>query len=309
MKLVDQVDPREFFSKPYYTGKYAKTLYPVVRDDLVRIFDDKWVGYYMGSAIGAGKSLSCRLALLRMIYELKQLGDPARALGLVSGSPVHLAYFTERLEFGRRAMHDIVQAMHEADYFSETEIETTAESIRLPQHNIEVVFPRCDNVSAVGLNIHGAVFDLDDVYRGKAGDKVKTIIATIERRMKTRYLGNGLLPGRLLISSSARSYYAVAHQNYELRVISRALWDARPAEFSQKTFMVVYGLPHNPNDAQWAEIVRGDRLCMQVDDRCEVRVIQVPEDLRRDFERDLPGSLCDLAGIPFNAPFAMKSDA
>ena len=132
----------------------------------------------------------------------------------------------------------------------------------------------------------GRKFDLaDNVYTG------------MMRRMKSRFLESGQLPGKLVIVSSKnypdtfmeRRIKEVKDTGERLVFIrDYATWEPKPARFySGVTFPVEIG-----------DIAHASRVLTEEQaEKCSGKVIRVPEEFKTDFEKDTEQAVRDLAGI------------
>lgn len=123
-------------------------------------------------------------------------------------------------------------------------------------------------------------------------DKAASLYNAMIRRMKSRFLRHGRLPGKMFSLSSAQYpndfiERKVRQALSDMTIFARryALWDVKREQFSTQTFQVEVGTD-----------LSGSRV-LYPGDNPTGKVIEVPVDFRPDFEKDCDGSLRDIAGI------------
>jgi hypothetical protein len=145
-------------------------------------------------------------------------------------------------------------------------------------------------------------------------DRAETIYNTIQRRMKSRFERHGKLPGMLFIVSSKKTMddftaRRIRDSKDDPTVFVRdyALWDTKPEDqYSKDRFWVLCG-----NDTVPSKVLTDVEYLKLKDNVPEnATLIAAPEDFRRDFERDLEGSIRDLAGVATVAinPFIQRRE-
>jgi hypothetical protein len=175
----------------------------------------------------------------------------------------------------------------------------------LPTYDVSV--PGYECFIADGVLVHNTNFMPQPQQRRAAGmrwehtSRADTLYAAIQRRMKSRFQRQGRLPGILFIVSSKRtSHDFTAQRVREARndptvfVRDYPLWGVKPeAYYTTQKFWVLCGNETIPSKIVPNEEVEALRAKLPE----ETVIIDVPEDFRADFERDLEGSLRDLAGV------------
>ena len=127
-------------------------------------------------------------------------------------------------------------------------------------------------------------------------DKADSLYNAMIRRMKSRFMTRGKLPGKIFTLSSAQypndfieRKMKQAVNDDRIFVRNYALWEPKPAgTYSDKTFEVEVG-----TDLRGSRILTGK----EPPDSIVGQIIEVPEDFKRDFEADTEGSIRDIAGI------------
>lgn len=131
-------------------------------------------------------------------------------------------------------------------------------------------------------------------------DNAELLYAAINRRIRSRFLSRGKLPGKLFLVSSKRTLtdfterrILEARDDPHVFVREYANWSVRdPKEFMSSKFRVLVG-----NDTIGSKIIDDSESMEEFKEREDVQIIEVPDDFRDDFERDLESSIRDIAGI------------
>lgn len=303
---------------PIYMGEMTKNLYPVWRNALIEIFGTKRYAVTVASgSTGTGKSFLSHFIICRMIYEISCLKDPARSLGLASGSPLAFCTIANSKETARRVVFDqIVSKMKESPYFREhfSPVKDNKDELVFPK-NIMLIAGSSTDTSIIGMNILGGVFDESNFVRSNTNSvggqnysssqrernykKAQQLFTSISRRIKSRFSQSGFNMGMLVVVSSKTTtdsfterlvQSAVAEGDDSVLIRDYSLVDVKRDQFSKKTFKVLVG-----NESFPSRVLAPDET--EDDAPPDAVVIDVPEDLRREFEMDLDSSLRDLMGI------------
>ena len=314
------VDIKTFLSEPYFLGETGRQLWPRLADDLVDLFEGNYTEAVLAGALGWGKSYFATTAMAYVLYQMSCLRSPQRAYGIDPGSHIYIAMMSVTEKVARRVViNELLGKITYSRYFKEQFPFKAAPSqleIRFPQ-SVQVVAGSTGSSAIIGLNVYSGFIDessfmgdatqIDRAGRIIAGDQGEAIFKSIIRRMKSRFQRVGRLPGVLIVASSKerpsafiekRVQQAKNENDKDFFVREYATWDVKPAEFfSAEVFKVAVG-----NDRVQSRILGED------DEDAEIRyrdlglqVIEVPEDYREDFERDIEGALRDVAGVATEA--------
>lgn len=307
----EPVSVREFFTNPYYIGDFAKKIFPKRVEDLCEIFDGEFHEVILSGAIGWGKSVTGVLIMLRMVYEALCLADPQESYGLPAGSQIHFVNLSIKVELARKVLFEnIGERLYGSQFFKDIGFTMTKDEIRFPK-GITIAAGTSSASGVLGLHVFGAIMDEADFYAdvrggnkkervgGMVKDRAETIYNQILRRMKSRFMDAGKLPGLLVILSSKRETtdfterrlkQARAKEDPKVFYREYALWDVNRSDYSKKVFKVLVG-----NEVTRSRILTLAEALMQAPEG--TRVIEVPEDFRDDFENDCDGAIRDFAGI------------
>lgn len=286
-------------------------------------------GMLVHNSIGWGKSFFATCAMAYTLYQMSCLRNPQKTYGIDSGSSIYVAMLSVTEKVARRvAVNELVGKIEHSRYFKEHFPLKAAPSqleIKFP-NSVQVVAGSTGSSAVIGLNVFAGFIDessfmgdskeVDRSGKFIAADNGEKIYKSIIRRMKSRFQRAGRMPGVLLtVSSKERPGAFIEKRIREAReqddkhffVREYATWDVKPADFfSPGTFKVVAG-----NDKIQSRILTsGDPKEEERYRDMGLQVIEVPVDYRADFERDIDGSLRDVAGIATESvsPFMQRTD-
>ncbi|AMM44825.1 putative terminase large subunit [Bacillus phage SP-15] len=155
-----------------------------------------------------------------------------------------------------------------------------------------------------GVVVHncGLLDEVEFVAGGNAKmeqSKIMQLYRTIKRRMESRYMKMGELPGILFLVSSKKSdhdfleqYIQQVRTNPNVHVVDQPLWKVKPkSNYSGNFFLLAVG-----NKVLPSKIIAEHE---NKDDYIEqgYRVIEVPVEHKQAFELDISAALMDIAGI------------
>jgi hypothetical protein len=320
------VDMETFVKDPYYLGATCDVLYDKWLKDLTSIFDHRYREVVFTGSIGSGKSFAASVGICRMLYELSLMVSPHRTFGIAPGSNISIVVFSVNAELAMKvAFENIVSKLQASPYFQEHfPFEVTKKELRFP--NSIWVAPRATtDTSALGLNVVSAFLDEANFLPMKRAknkidtgqDKAEQIYNGLKRRMKSRFQKKGKLPGLLFIVSSKNTkenfterLIAVSKNDPTFWVSDYSTWDVKPTDlYSGERFHVLGGNEQTPSRILTKEeAAEYTSKASILPDGCVL--VSVPEEFRTDFEKDLEGSLRDMAGIATVSisPFIQRRD-
>lgn len=305
-KIVDVV---EFVESRDYMNQQGSARRHVL-DGLSKLFSQpNYVECVLGGAIGWGKSYMAEMAMAYLVYTLSCYHNPQLDSGLAPGTSIVFIQQSKSYELARKVLFDqFAERLRLSPYFSKYfPFDNKVKSeLRFPK-NIFVIPVGGNDTSALGMNVFGGIIDEMNFmarvrdselvrYSGEEEyDQAERLYRTLLRRMKSRFIQKGTVPGKLVLISSA---------NYEDDFIDRKFKEARTDE-------TILALRYNqwetlPQDRLlgpvfWVEVGNDTKHSRILDAKEEAvdaeDVIEVPIEYRRDFERDLEHSLKEYAGI------------
>jgi intein/homing endonuclease len=271
-------------------------------------------GIIVHNSIGWGKSTLAETAVARMIYEVSCFRNPQKALGLMDGSVIAFINVSINKDSAKKVVFQGLKSkMENSKYFREyfPIVNSKAEELRL-KNNVWV-FPVASGESGIlGFNVLGGIMDevnfMDYIENSKRAstsggeiyDQAERLQKALIRRMKSRYMKRGKLPGILLQVSSAaypddytERRMLEAKDNPKIFCRRYSQWDTPPPDkYCGQMFQLSLGnLLYRP------KII----TCQADLEECQTKqleIIDVPVEYRPDFERDVDSSIRDLAGRP-----------
>lgn len=288
-------------------------------------------GILAHNSLGWGKSFFATTALAYVLYQISCLRSPQKAYGLDVGSYLVVAMLSVTEKTARRvAVNELLGKISHSRYFRENFPFDAAPSnleIRFP-NQVMVVGGSTGSSAVIGLNAFSGFID-ESSFMGdskevdRAGnpievDKGEQIYKSIIRRMKSRFMRAGALPGVLILASSKERPVAFVERRIQdareqndknIFVREYATWDVKPPEFfSDGVFLVAAGTDKTPSRILGQD--PEEELVAQYKDK-GMTIVEVPMDYWDDFERDLEGSLRDIAGIATDSvsPFMPRTDS
>lgn len=306
------VPVEQWLQDPYYVGARAHSLWPAVRDMIAKACSPEYTEVILSGSIGYGKTTAGCMVLMRLLYELSCLKDPAAGVGLADGSALYIVFISTSKEKAKETgFNRFSQFVMTTPYFREHFMPDPriTGSLRFPK-NIYAK-PAVTNehgilsYDLVGLMIDEASFmkiteksklahGVNDTY-----DQAQEIYNQAKIRMKARLHSNARgMKAKLVVASSAlypddfvsrRKLEVERNGEKDVFISEMALWEAKPpGTYSSETFAVEVG-----------DEMRFSRILRPTDTPREgAKIVHFPVDFLQDAERDLERALRDIAGVP-----------
>lgn len=262
---------------------------------------------FIGNGVVLHNTYFASIGLCWVLYQISCLRDPHASYGIEADTNIALVAFSVNAELAQKvAFENIVQKIKASPYFQQNfPFEPTKKEFRFPG-NVWIAPRATTDTSALGLNIISAFLDETDFMASKKTvlgeqSKADTIYAQVQRRMKSRFERQGKLPGMLFVVSSKKTNEDFTQKRIKdslhdpsIFVRDYATWDVKPEDyFHAKRFWVLCG-----NADIGSKILTDEEYEKYKNNVPEGAVlVDVPEDFRADFERDLEGAIRDMAGI------------
>ncbi|CAB4203570.1 hypothetical protein UFOVP1382_182 [uncultured Caudovirales phage] len=318
----------QFLFDDYYMGISASTLYPLIRQDLHDFGD---TGPYseavLGGAIGVGKSTMGTFLACWMLYLVSCLKEPQRAYGLSPGSEIHFALISKNLSLARAVLLSaVMEKIKLSPYFMENfKPKERLDGVKFPR-GIVLQLGSIYSERILGLNLFGFLFDeanfagggRKQVIRAGAGEKAsianfdpaERMYATLDRRIKSRFMSGGRVPCLSVLMSSKTTKNSfmerrirAAETDPDVFVREHSPWDVKPGAFTNGRFRVLVG----SLTARTRILGKDEEVSQRFLDENSSYIIDVPEEYRTDFERDLASSVQDIAGASTDAMHSFLS--
>jgi len=303
------VDVITFLKDEYYLGKTTKKLsaiypgwVPIIKE--VATHDDRYVIIVTGS-IGTGKTfVICGLLFPFFLYKISLLKDPWQFFAKAESGKFEVVFFnlTKSLS-GCRGFSYMQTAIQASPWFIEHGgvIRGNQDKVmELPLFNWALASPYAKGFGFVGGNTILGILSEVDSQNESEGQKKRVLDAynAAFRRFESRFVTNSTSLGRLFLDSSKQdelsfleAYIEEHKHSNRVRVYDKAQWEIKPAsDYCGEKFAIMVGDQYtSPRIIEESEREK----CL----KDGFKVIDVPIELKDDFEADLVGSLRDLAGI------------
>lgn len=302
------VSMETFLRDSYFLGD-LDNLTDTLREDLIALFD---IGHYVEAvvdgAIGWGKSTFVSIAMAYMIYQMSCLRSPQNYYHQLEGSIIYFVNQSINKHLAKRVIFGELKArIDNIPYFQEEfQYDPIIQSeLRFPKR-IVVLPLAADDTSALGLNIFGGALDevnfmhvVETSKRAKSVNRVyntpEKLYNTVSRRLRSRFMeSGGHIPGKIMIVSSSQypddfteRKKVEARTDPKIFVRTHALWESRNKNLCGDTFQIEIG-----GEFGRSRILTGD----EEEGSMQGELLNVPIEYRPDFEKDMEGSVRDIAG-------------
>lgn len=306
------------------------TVYPAVMEALRELNSGRYDEAVLTGAIGTGKSTIALYTTAYQLYVLSCLKDPHQLFGLDRASEIVFAFqsltkmLADSVDY-KRFREMIETSPYFAHHFPFNR--RLGAEMRFPR-NIVVRPLSGDTNAAIGSNIFGGIIDevnfmavveqSKNAVDGGTFDQANEMYNAIVRRRKSRFMkAGGRLPGVLCLVSSKRypgeftdRMQAEAREQIardgktRIFVYDRTLWQIKPeGTYGEKRFRLFLGdVGRKPRILEEGAEVAADDAHL---------VIEVPEEFRSEFLRDILSAIRDIAGSATFAlhPFIVNTEA
>jgi|GEM_PF-867753 len=304
------VDVEEFVESPEYMNQKAY-IRPKIKEALMELFapGNTFVEAVLTGAIGIGKTFFGDMAMAYMLYCLSCYESPQLEYDLAPGSSIIFIQQSISLTLARKVVFDQFGGrLKESPYFMRHFCfdKGIKSELRFPK-GITVMPIGGSDTSALGLNVYAAQIEemnfmsrtTDSIHikytREEEYDQAERLYTTLSRRIKSRFMQKGRVPGKILLVSSVNypgdftdRKCKEAKTDKTIFVMKYNQWEVLPPDrFSGKKFLVEVG-----NELKQSRILRDRSEALDEED-----VLEVPIEYEPEFERDVDAALRDLAAI------------
>lgn len=272
-------------------------------------------GMSVHNSIGWGKSYTASFGLMYAMYRLTCLRAPQETFGIAGDSKILFALLSMTREHCKETLYNetLKPKLEASPYFRDigTKLRTYDAQI-IPGINLVLDSTKGGNV--IGKNVFGGI--IDEVNFGSSTRRVnekqtlnskkaqptqvQKVYESIIRRMKSRFMRQGALPGVLFVVSSSNTEDDFTNQRIaeslddpNVYVMSYPEWGTKPAsKYSGEKFRVFFG-----GSSMSSTILEGNEEPPPHDDDEHAKVIEIPIEFYADFDSDIEGAIRDIAGI------------
>lgn len=267
------------------------------------------------NSIGWGKSYLSSYGIMYSMYLLSCLREPAQTYGIAGDSKIIYALMSVTKEHCKDSLWEesLKPKLEISPYFRELGTKCLTYKAKV-MDGVTIVVDSTAGSYLIGKNVFGGI--ADEVNFGIAQKRLKaqttvnskqrtqSVIAktyeSIVRRMKSRFMRHGSLPGILFVVSSSNNEEDFTTQRISqslddpsVYVMSYSEWETKPpSKYSGETFRVFFG-----GSSMSSKILENDEDPPIHDEDDHAKVIDVPVEFFSDFDSDIEGAIRDIAGV------------
>lgn len=300
----------QFIEDTDYLGvmtERGKTIYKVWKRELDKVMkeDGKFLIVLTG-AIGVGKSRAAILGMLYTLYRIMCLKNPYQYFNLAEGKKFAVAFFNLTKSLSNSSSYQIFQnyLVKSPWFLDKGGVRGTQDKwLDLPLYDWVLCSPYSQGFGSLGSDVIAALMDECDSPTETKVRKLRLIEGYNNTviRFKSRFVDtatNESLGKFFLVSSKQEeasfleAFVAERKEYNDTYVVDMPIWDIRDnVQFKGTKFPVMIGNIYTPS-----RILNGDT---EIKDAVAdgFKIINVPDEYRLDFQRDINRSLRDLAGV------------
>lgn len=258
------------------------------------------------------------LGMARSVYKLSCMRNPQLTFGVQQHSSIVFTIQSVRLSTAKKAVfEEFGKFLANSPYFKTVfpYDRRIASEMRFLQHNISILPVSSSDTGAISMNVIGGLLDevnfMQRIEKSKSSnagddgsyDQAKALYLTLSKRRRSRFMHRGKLPGTLFLVSSSRypddftevkaaEAAMCGGSDEEIFVMSKSLWEAKGRDrYSPEEFTVLVGDERTRSRILKPEEVPAIRAMEGV------RLLNVPMDFKREFDKDIDGSVRDFGGM------------
>lgn len=298
----------EFICSPHYLNK-EQEIYPGVLEAAEELNSGSYVEAIMTGGIGSGKTTLALYTNAYQLYLLSCMRSPHKQFGLDPSSEILLVFQSMTLSLAKGVDYQRFRNMIEGSpYFLKYyPFDKHLQSKLVFPNRVEVIPVSGTETAAIGQNVMGGLIDelnyMAVVTKSKVAvdkgtyDQAILLYNSIARRRKSRFMENGKLPGILCLVSSKKypgqftdQKVKEAERDPSIFVYDKRVWDIKPEDFGNNGWFPVFA----------GDLTRKPRIMAREDevaDEDRPLVVNVPEEFRLEFEKDVINALREIAGV------------
>ena len=313
------VDIDTFICDSYYLGetnRNGEAVYPFWKETLRNIFNagNQYNEIILSGATRIGKSSTATVIAAYMLYKLMLYRDPHEFFGKkqVSKFTIAFANLTKELALGV-AYREYNDTLRNSEWFNRHGRFSKSDRnfYYIPEGDKIDIVPASDGAHLLGQQLWATV--IDEINFAKSGikdinlakDHMKKLYDIVNARISGTFRLHGEVYGKLIASSSKNtdSDFLSDHIEQQLNagnthmyLVDKPQWEVLPKSmFSDKVFHFTVGdrykrgfviPPENDDEEHHQEYIRQG-----------YKIMEAPEEMRRNFIADYDVSLRDMAGI------------
>jgi hypothetical protein len=291
--------PSQFLDDDYYLGpRVTKHLWPELRRMFLEIYEGNFFEIIFTGAIGWGKTTLAQIILLFEIARILCHRDIRAYYNLMPGRPVVIGLFNLTMKLALEVNYLPVRNMAmESPFFQKFLHDERQRTIVKIQGDKLLVALGSDAVHALGRDIWAGMID-EANFKAPSKD-VNAVVdeyIAVYRRIESRFMQQGHVPGKLILSSSKKFSTSFLEEHIESAkrkdtayIVDHPQYTVLPRDrFKGPTFQVMIGDKFmKPRILDPGEEVK----------LAGVRVENVPVEYRDTFDADLEEAIRDICGV------------
>jgi hypothetical protein len=313
----------EWLNSYHHIGDLKDSIYPVLKQDIIELFTGNYHEVILTGSTRWGKDFFSTTCMVRLLYELCCLRDPAQSMGLGAGESIHVVPISRTTQQARRIVFGGIASKLNLAPWWRNRFKETLDYIEFPDKKITIVGGASSDASALGLNVYTALVDegnfmgmvkASEAARsagGKTHDRAQMICDALVRRIQGTYR-HSAVKGMLFLISSKRATDDFTERRIRehikqgttegVFVRDYATWHVRPGPFKNQRW---YRCSVSSAEGR-CRILEDDEKAPE-----DAVVFDFPHDFLSEFQRDPAGATRDIAGIATDtyAPFIADRSA
>lgn len=313
----------EWLESYHHIGDLKDSIYPVLKQDMIDLFSGDYHEVILTGSTRWGKDFFSTTCMVRLLYELNCLRNPAQSMGLGAGESIHVVPISRTTSQARRIVFGGMASKMALAPWWRGRYKETLDYIEFPDKKITIVGGASSDAAALGLNVYTALVDEGNFMGqvkaseaaksagGKTFDRAQMICDALVRRIQGTYR-HSAVKGMLFLISSKRATDDFTERRIRehikqgttagVFVRDYATWHVRPEPFKEQRW---YRCSVSAAEGR-CRILSDDEVAPE-----DALVFEFPEDFKSEFERDPAGATRDIAGIATDtyAPFVADRKA
>jgi len=310
------VDIEEFILGVEYLN-LEQSIRPQIKEELINLFTDYNYCYeaLLCGSVRWGKTYFSCVGMAYQAYKLSCLYDPQAHYSLSPGSEIVFSFQSINETKAKRNFREFASMVYSSKYFKENfPPQGKSKNYMVFPNNILVKPVASNNTAVMSENIFSAFIDEANFMKVMKGsrhqgldedyyDQATKLYTTVKDRIQNQFkdFSTGEWPGKLYLASSANhteDFIQVKKEEAQklkdkgehcpIYVMDYPLWEVKPNM--------------NPSDKKfWVEMPGEDhagKILKENPEKVTENIIEVPVELKDQFENDLHGSIRNVAGRP-----------
>lgn len=317
-QLREVISVRDWLRDFYYVGPVARDVYDFWADVIIECVETSRNEVILTGALGTGKSYAALVLILRKLYELSCFCPIPNYLGLGGTSLILFLYLSISVRQAKMTgFGELLRMVEKAPYFRECYPWNENKVSEIEFSSQELLVTSGSDVSHIkGGNLFALVLDESNFRQGNAElkfQKAMDIYTETVNRRASRFLDLGVdLSFSAIVSSTdtktsfTESRMEAAQDDDNIMVVHSTTWQTKPKKYKGEMFWVFKG------NERMDPFLLEDELALKAYfsnigvDYCEIGDlpreckrdwIQVPVELKKQFELDLVKALADVCGV------------